>query len=226
MAGATNPKSVAKTNELATCAHNARTGGEGMRAADRKTREAHVEWIESALLAAGALHTARRKLKHDAAFGDWCEANDCGFDLFSKDERAALVRIGADLSHWRNVLGKTESRSLRLIVQKEPSPEVSQAAILPPRHKTKPGPKAKAAEQVELAKRAPEHVLRAADRAEALSRERVEAASRAARNAAPPTLAPEVLEPRIEYETLPNTAEDLAAGFARLKEEHEQLTLL
>ena len=130
------------TVDLAQCASNARAGGEGMRAANRKAQEAHGEWIKNALLAAGALYGARRELKHDATFGKWCEDNGCGFDLFSKDERAALVRIGSDVDYWREVLGKTESRSLRLIVQKEPPPEVSQAAIHA-RHQTKPGPKPK-----------------------------------------------------------------------------------
>jgi hypothetical protein len=127
--------------DMEACARNARAGGEGMQAANRKTREAHSEWIESALLAAEALHAARRELKHDTAFGQWCEANRLGFDLFSKDERAALIKIGADLPYWRETLAKTESRSLRLIVQKEPPPQGIATAAIPPRHTTKPGPK-------------------------------------------------------------------------------------
>jgi hypothetical protein len=44
-----NDIAASPTATLETCARNARAGGEGMRAADRKTREAHAEWIESAL---------------------------------------------------------------------------------------------------------------------------------------------------------------------------------
>jgi hypothetical protein len=110
------------TSELATCATNAQEGAAMMRAADKQMKQAHAQWIEGALKAAGALYLARKRLTDHAVFGKWCDDNGLGGDVITKDERAALVKIGADIDYWRETLAKTESRSLRLITAKKADP--------------------------------------------------------------------------------------------------------
>ena len=109
-------------SELATYARDAQDGAALMRGADRQMKQAHAQWIEGALKAAGALYAARQRLVDHAVFGKWCGDNGLGAAVITKDERAALIKIGADLPYWRETLAKTESRSLRLITAKQADP--------------------------------------------------------------------------------------------------------
>jgi hypothetical protein len=124
------------TSDLETYARNARAGVEGMRGADRKMKEAHKQWIDDALKAAEALYGARLELRNeDAAFGRWCAANSLGETILNRNDRAALIKVGADLPYWRAELARTKSRSLKLIVQREPPPGVSPPVKHPSRRK-------------------------------------------------------------------------------------------
>ena len=108
-------------------------------------RNAQNDWVEGALTTAKALHTARLSFSNDTDFGKWCEANRLGFAFINHNDRAALIRIGADLDYWRDRIAKSDSRSLpRIVANDIPPPEVSPARI-PARHQTKPGPKPKPA---------------------------------------------------------------------------------
>ena len=109
-------------SDLATCARDAQDGAALMRGADKQMKQAHEQWIEGALKAAGALYAARKRLVDHAVFGKWCDDNGLNSTVISKDERAALIKIGADVGGWRETLAKTESRSLRLITAKRADP--------------------------------------------------------------------------------------------------------
>ena len=50
------------TSDLATCATDAQQGAAMMRATDKQMKQAHAQWIEGALKAAGALYVARKRL--------------------------------------------------------------------------------------------------------------------------------------------------------------------
>jgi hypothetical protein len=118
-------------SELAGCVRDAQDGVTLMRDADQRMKQAHDQWIEGALKTAGALQAARQRLrKDDYEFGQWCDANGLGGAVLSKDDRAALIRIGADPAYWHKVLSETESRSLRLITRQHMS-TVSQPAKPP-----------------------------------------------------------------------------------------------
>lgn len=104
-------------------------------------RNAQNDWVEGALTTAKALHTARLSFSNDADFGKWCEANKLGPAFINHNDRAALIRIGADLDYWRDRIAKSDSRSLpRIVANDIPPPDVSPTRI-PARHQTKPGPK-------------------------------------------------------------------------------------
>ena len=130
-----------EASELAACARDAQDGLAGMKDADRKTREAHQQWIDCALKTAGALYAARTRLVDHAEFGKWCDDNGLSAADITKDERAALIKIGADIGYWRETLAKTESRSLRLITAKRADP-FSQAAKSSPVATPHPAPQA------------------------------------------------------------------------------------
>jgi hypothetical protein len=234
MAAADNPKFVVKTNELAQCAEDVRVGWGLMLAAERQIAQGQADYVEGVLKAARAIVIARDAIKNDTTFGNWCSDNGFGLSKIDKDNRAALIRVGRNLPYWRTRLAEAKiGQSLRYLIKDVPDEKGIAAPAIPPRHRTKPGPK-KAAEQAESAKsapapevyaprieHAPEHVLRAADRAEALSRERAKAAAKAARNAPPP---PDVHTPEPNVHTIkPDTAIDLAAELASLRVEHRAL---
>jgi hypothetical protein len=120
-------------SDLETYARNAKHGLSMMDAGREQWRLGVIELGLN-------LFKAREKHKNDATFGDWCNANDLGLDVISKDHRAALIQIGRHLTHYDPVLRVTDSTSVRLIVQQNPPPGIATAAI-PPRHTTKPGPK-------------------------------------------------------------------------------------
>jgi hypothetical protein len=119
------------TINLETCAQNGREWLALMRGADKQMKQAHEQWIEGALKAADALYAARMQMVDHAVFGEWCDENGFNADAVTKDERAALIKIGADLPYWRETLAKTKSRSLRLITAKQADP-FSQLRQAPP----------------------------------------------------------------------------------------------
>ena len=119
-------------SELATCARDAQDGVALMRDADKQMKRAHDQWIEGALKTASALYAARQRLIDHAVFGKWCDDNGLGAAVISKDERAALIKIGADVGGWRETLAKTESRSLRLITAKRADPFSQRLRQAPP----------------------------------------------------------------------------------------------
>jgi hypothetical protein len=80
---------------------------------------AHTDWNEAVIETASALAEARGVHPSNEAFGRWCEANGFGEDILNKDDRAAYVAMGSDPDQLRTVLGKTQSRSIRLIFQNE-----------------------------------------------------------------------------------------------------------
>lgn len=129
--------------DLLSIANHAQNGVGMMRDADRQMKRARDQWVRGALLAAEWLHAARMLHKDDISFGNWCDGNELGENRLSRNDRAALIKIGADLDYYREALTKTERWSLRLIVKEDPPPGVSQPVIPTPRHKTPPGPKPK-----------------------------------------------------------------------------------
>jgi hypothetical protein len=135
--------------DLLGIALNAKAGMGMMHDANKQMKQAREQWAKGALLAGEALYTARMLHKDDISFGDWCNANGLGESRISRNDRAALIKIGADLDYYREALMKTDSWSLRLIVKQDQPPGVSQAVIPLPRHKTPPGPKSKAAPQTD-----------------------------------------------------------------------------
>ena len=168
---------VETTEQLAACANDAKDRIATMRAAEG-------QWAAGALKAAEALYAARRRLEHDVAFHEWCNANELGEDVISKNERAALIKVGSNMPYWSARIAEAKSRSIRMIVENNPPPDVSrdrETSPLSPRHKTKPGPK-------------PAAPSSAFERAEALSKERERVAVEKA-NASSHVLTGEVLGP-------------------------------
>jgi hypothetical protein len=123
------------TINLETCAQNGREGLALMRGADKQMKQGHEQWIEGALKAADALYAARMQMVDHAVFSKWCDENGFGADAITKDERAALIKIGADLPYWRETLAKTKSRSLRLITAK---PAPTQPSASPAKNTAQP----------------------------------------------------------------------------------------
>ena len=56
---------------------------------------------------------------NDAAFGAWCRYNGLTKDVLAKNERVALIDMGANPQKMREVLQKTERRSIPLIYKHE-----------------------------------------------------------------------------------------------------------
>ena len=85
--------------------------------ADLESAEQHDEArIDKIVDAATALAEARELLIQDIAFGRWCDEAQFHLD---KNDRAALVAMGANPEQLRNVLRASTRRSLRLIYEKE-----------------------------------------------------------------------------------------------------------
>jgi len=76
----------------------------------------HADWVQATLDLSAALAEARDHFKADIAFGRWCDESQ--FDL-NKDDRAAYIAFGREAERARQILERTESRSVRLIFQKE-----------------------------------------------------------------------------------------------------------
>jgi hypothetical protein len=75
-----------------------------------------TNWIEGKVKAATALAKARVQLPADQAFGAWCDDN---FPKLNKDERAALVAMGAHPDDMRAGLQETTSRSILVFYRQE-----------------------------------------------------------------------------------------------------------
>jgi hypothetical protein len=56
---------------------------------------------------------------NDTAFGVWCRHNGFTKDVLGKNERVALIDMGANPQKMREVLQKTERRSIPLIYKNE-----------------------------------------------------------------------------------------------------------
>jgi hypothetical protein len=74
------------------------------------------EWVEATIELCECLAKARAKFTNDKAFGAWFDASN--IDL-NKNERAAAIAMGGEIERAREVLEKTQRRSLELIHSKE-----------------------------------------------------------------------------------------------------------
>jgi hypothetical protein len=78
------------------------------------------DWIDANIELAEALIEARHEFgDNDAAFGAWCRYNGLTKDVLAKNERVALIDMGANPQRMREVLQKTERRSIPLIYKHE-----------------------------------------------------------------------------------------------------------
>jgi hypothetical protein len=106
----------------------------------RRIREGHdrlkkgdAEWVEGSLQIAMALLEGRELVPANIAFSDWLKDNK--LDFFHGHDRAALLKLAANLELARDVLSKTDSRSYRMIWQQAKSRFDSAAKT----HTEKPG---------------------------------------------------------------------------------------
>ena len=82
------------------------------------------DWIDANIELAEALIEARHEFgDNDGAFGVWCRYNGFPKDVLGKSERVALIEMGADPQKMREVLQKTERRSIPLIYKHEWAPK-------------------------------------------------------------------------------------------------------
>jgi hypothetical protein len=82
------------------------------------------DWIDANIELAEALTEARHNFgDNDAAFGVWCRYNGFTKDVLGKSERIALIEMGANPQKMRDVLQKTERRSIPLIYKHEWAPK-------------------------------------------------------------------------------------------------------
>ena len=82
------------------------------------------DWIDGNIELAEALIEARQNCgDNDAAFGVWCRYNGFTKDVLGKSERVALIEMGANPQTMREVLQKTERRSIPLIYKHEWAPK-------------------------------------------------------------------------------------------------------
>ena len=78
------------------------------------------DWIDANIELAEVLIEARHEFgDNDAAFGAWCRYNGLTKDVLAKNERVALIDMGANPQKMREVLQKTERRSIPLIYKHE-----------------------------------------------------------------------------------------------------------
>jgi hypothetical protein len=78
------------------------------------------DWIDANIELAEALIEARHNFgDNDAAFGVWCRYNGFTKVVLGKSERVALIEMGANPQKMREVLQKTERRSIPLIYKNE-----------------------------------------------------------------------------------------------------------
>ena len=82
------------------------------------------DWIDANIELAEALIEARHEFgDNDAAFGAWCRYSGLTKDVLAKNERGALTDMGANPQKMRDVLQKTERRSIPLIYKHEWAPK-------------------------------------------------------------------------------------------------------
>jgi hypothetical protein len=80
-------------------------------------------WIDANIELAEALIEARHDFgDNDGAFGVWCRYNGFTKDVLGKSERVALIDMGTNPQKMREVLQKTERRSIPLIYKHEWAP--------------------------------------------------------------------------------------------------------
>jgi hypothetical protein len=78
------------------------------------------DWIDANIELAEALIEARHEFgDNDGAFAVWCRYNGFTKDVLGKSERVALIEMGANPEKMREVLQKTERRSIPLIYKNE-----------------------------------------------------------------------------------------------------------
>ena len=94
-----------------------------LRLAIDEWKQVSITWVEKTLALAVALKTARDTYgPNDRAFGRWLAENDC--DDLGKDTRAALINMAEHLDLSTQVLQDTQSRSVRLIWDREIRPRL------------------------------------------------------------------------------------------------------
>jgi hypothetical protein len=85
-----------------------------------KRNGSNQDWIHANIEMAEALIEARHDCgDNDTAFGVWCRHNGFTKDVLGKNERVALIDMGANPQKMREVLQKTERRSIPLIYKNE-----------------------------------------------------------------------------------------------------------
>ena len=78
------------------------------------------DWIDANIELAEALIEARHEFgDNDAAFAAWCRYNGLTKDVLAKNERVALIDMGTNPQRMREVLQRTERRSIPLIYKHE-----------------------------------------------------------------------------------------------------------
>ena len=82
--------------------------------ANDRSDAANQDWRRATLNLAIELAGAREDLRADQAFGKWCN-DHFGDNRLPYNERAILVRWGADPEGTRAMLAKTDSRSIQMI---------------------------------------------------------------------------------------------------------------
>jgi hypothetical protein len=81
------------------------------------------DWIDANIELAEALIEARHEFgDNDGAFEAWCRYNGFTKHVLGKSERVALIDMGANPQKMREVLQKTERRSIPLIYKHEWAP--------------------------------------------------------------------------------------------------------
>jgi hypothetical protein len=82
---------------------------------DGKTRieRSDQDWVWGSLEICSAMHEARLRFPHDRGFGQWL--NNEGHNDWDKNDRAALIKFGADSEQAREVFTKATSKSYQHI---------------------------------------------------------------------------------------------------------------
>jgi hypothetical protein len=80
-----------------------------------RTRASRTEWIAATLELAATLCQARERLPNNDAFGIWL--GQAGLETLSKDDRAALINIGAHVDEAQEVFAEYDGLSWRMAWQ-------------------------------------------------------------------------------------------------------------
>jgi hypothetical protein len=89
--------------------------GYAIRDGHERMQRGEQEWIEGALVVASSLYAARQRFASDNEFGRWLKKS--GHNYFTKDDRAALIAMGADAQILRKAPVARKINSFRLIYQ-------------------------------------------------------------------------------------------------------------